>query len=92
MAASTLSDNLRIQLNFINFTNVLNSKHLKVWFLVNFKHLDTIEDLICEIVKRFELEDSSETLQLTLDGSILPRWENIKILRDNDLIRYPSYL
>ena len=86
MAAAS-SGNVRVKLNFANLPQFAGSKPEKCWFLVNTRYLDTVGDLVDELRQRFHL-DAELGLRLTLDGCVLPNWERVQILRDDDLIRY----
>ena len=63
----------------------------KYWMLVQESPtLSTISDLQLQIVNRFNLPNNS-MIQLCLDHFLLPSWESVRILRENDLLRYNTF-
>lgn len=79
--------NVRVKLNFDNLLHIEESVPPKAWFMVDSKSLDTISDLEKEIIQKFSL-DWLDNIDLYSEGCFLPKWESIRILRDNDVLRF----
>ena len=71
----------RIKLH-ISFPGIFTNH--KCWFLFDIHQCQFISDLQCLISNRFRLLSSS--IDLTLDDYLLPSNEDIRIIRDNDII------
>ena len=83
---------MRIKLDFADIQCFLESAISKSWFLLDPDSVKTVSDLVKELTHRFRLKCNSDSLQLTLDDFQLPDWESTRLLRDDDTVRFVSYL
>ena len=78
MAAPT--ESMRVKLSFVNIASKPTLPR-KLWMLVDLSKTKTVLDLQCAIQSRFNL---SCRFQLFVDGCLIPSWEDVIIIRDNE--------
>ena len=55
------------------------------WFLVR-NNSQTISDIMAQLIHRFFSREKQPSVQLFLDNHVLPVWESVDILRENDSV------
>ncbi|KAK2173731.1 hypothetical protein NP493_851g01063 [Ridgeia piscesae] len=79
-------ESVRIRIKLDIGKQIIRTVSRKYWMLVQESPtLSTISDLQLQIVNRFNLPSNS-MIQLCLDHFLLPSWESVRILRENDLL------
>ena len=88
-----MNDNIRILLKFQFCKNLSISPNTKCWYLLNFAETPSIKHVQKDIVKKFIILDHEKKLkwkhaELLVKKSLVPSWENARVLHDNDVVRY----
>jgi hypothetical protein len=73
---------VRIKLH-ANTTNGVQN----IWMSLNYDKKPTIGHIMCQLKANLNCDDDS-LINLYLDEYLLPSWENSRLLRENDCIRY----
>jgi len=81
-------DNMRIKFNFCDIPSYSESFLPKSWFLFDPDGVQTVADLAEELTHKFRLKCHSDSLQLSLNDYVLPKWESTRILRDDETVRF----
>ena len=82
-----MRSSVRIRIKLDTDKKSIRTASRKYWILVQeCPTLSTISDLQVQIIDRFHLENNS--IKLCLEHFLLPSWESVRILRENDLLRY----
>ena len=80
---------VRVKLSFDNLINVDGVVPPKAWYFLDYKCLDTVADLERDIIAKYSL-DWIESVDLYVEGCLLPKWESAQLIRENDVIKYVS--
>ena len=92
MAAPThdANESVRIRIKLDTSKKNATTVSTQFWMLVQESPtLSTISDLEMQIVDQFKL--TTHSIQLCLERFLLPSWESVRILRENDLLRYTKW-
>ena len=85
--AHDANQSVRIRIKLDTSKKNATTVSTQFWMLVQESPtLSTISDLEMQIVDQFNL--ATHSIQLCLERFRLPSWESVRILRENDLLRY----